>query len=104
MGTLNFTQQQIVSQGTYDSGSATYNVSTTIIDNATQKNKLQVLNVQVQEKSNYVGDIRLENGRRIANLVEGSNIIEHLTAFQFILDSILGRDEEEAEAAEMEVE
>lgn len=104
MSKVNYTNQSTVSEGTYNTASCTYNVSATVINNATQKNALQVLNVQVRNADNYLGDIRLENGRRIVNLVEGSDFVAHLVAFQDILNEILGKEEAVGEVATEEAE
>lgn len=104
MKTVNFTKTTMVSEGVRSTETATYNVSATIVSDETQTNALQSLRMQVNEKElGYVGDISLQDGRKVVNLINEADLLEHFVIFSEILDEILGSNKEEAVEEELEV-
>ncbi len=90
MKTVTFTRSTTVSEGVRTSEKATYNVTATVVSDEAQTNSLQSLRVQVDENGGgYVGDISLENGRRIVNLTSEADLLEHYVVFSEILEEII---------------
>ncbi|MFV0441834.1 MAG: hypothetical protein ACK5LV_11195 [Lachnospirales bacterium] len=72
-------------------------MSATVVSDETQTNALQTLRIQVNEnESGYVGDMVLDNYRKIFNLTTEANFMDHYVIFSEILEEILGVNNEDA--------
>ncbi len=94
---VNYTQTLIQKTGMYNAENYTYTVNVSI-SNA----ELTRLHVEILENTNssIIGQISLENGRRMIETQNDVDVIEHLTVFNEILKSILSPNIEEIEVVE----
>lgn len=99
MAKVNFTQQTTTRVGIHTTETATYNTTIVIVQEQGQTPTLQSMRVSVQENENeqdYVGDMILENGRKMFNLTAEADFEEHYAVFSEILEEILGANKEDA--------
>jgi hypothetical protein len=100
---VNYTTTTLNKQGTLTDGDVTYNVNVTAVNN-----ELTRLNCSISKKivkkypdgnggyvenqeDTYIGNITLEHGRKVIEIIQDESIIQHLTTFQGILDEVLGK-------------
>jgi hypothetical protein len=83
---VNYTTTTLSKQGTLMSGDVTYNVNVTAVNN-----ELTRLTCSISKKDAYIGNITLEHGRKVIEIIQDESVIPHLTTFQEILDEVLGK-------------
>lgn len=100
---VNYSKTTIQREGTLVEGDVTYNVNITAINDELTRlhcgiTKKVIVNqpdgnggqIPIEEPQ-HIGHITLEYGRQITEIIQGENLIPHLTKFQEILDEVLGK-------------
>lgn len=97
MGKVNYSTTTVNKEGTFVEGDLTYNVNITIVNNELQRLACSIAKIQ-DTQATHIGTITMEYGRQITEIVQGENLIPHLTKFQAILDEVLGKTPETTDA------
>lgn len=100
---VNYTTTTLNKQGTLVSGNVTYGVNVTAVNNDLTRLSCSITKATTiqqpdgdggaieREENKAVGNITLEHGRVVVEVIQEEDVIPHVIKFQEILNSVLGR-------------
>lgn len=100
---VNYTTSTLNKQGTAVNGDVTYGVNVTAVNNELTRLACSITKKVIKQypdgnggfidnpEDTNIGNITLEHGRQVIEIIQEENIIPHLTVFQKILDEVLGK-------------
>lgn len=87
---VNFTRTTVQKQGTLQEEGFNYNVNVTIEDSVLTRLGVEIIKRMKDLQDQHVGYVSQEQGRQVAEIASGEDIIPHLIKFQEILNEVLG--------------
>lgn len=87
---VNYTTTTLNKEGTLIDGNVTYGVNVTAVNSELTRLNCSIMKTENSQPT-HIGNISLEHGRQITEIIQGENLIPHLTKFQEIMDEVLGK-------------
>jgi len=108
---VTYTKTTLNKEGTLIDGDVTYNVNVTAVNSELTRLNCSISKMEKKQypdgnggyvenpENTHIGNITLEHGRQVMEIIQGENLIPHLTKFQEILDEVLGKTPETTDTA-----